>query len=169
MKALKYFSYLILLLFVVFVLIGQFFGNLVYTSKITINQPVEKCWNVLVDREQMENWVKNFRSIELLNEAPSTKQYKLVVVDGGEEYEIVETFLRSVPHESYAIEWENDVSINNIEYHFFGNSNGTIIEVTEKLQGKGLLMKPIFVFMKGYLQSETQFSLEQLKAFIESS
>ena len=169
MKALKYFSYLILLLFVVFVLIGQLFGNLLYTSKISINQPVEKCWNLLVDRPQMENWVKNFKSIELLNEAPSKIQYKLIVVDGGEEYEIIETLIGSVSHETYAIQWENDVLVNNIVYHFSVDSDGTLIEVSETLEGKGFLMKPIFVFMKGYLQSETQFSLEQLKAFIESS
>ncbi len=118
MKALKYFSYLILGLFVVFVLIGQLFGKLLYTNKITINKPVEKSWSVLTDRSKMGNWVKNFKSIELLNGDQSTK-YKLIVVNGGEEYEIIETLIESVTNEIYTIKWENDVLVNKAIYQFF--------------------------------------------------
>lgn len=167
MKALKYFSYLILGLFLVFVLIGQLFGKLLYTNKITINKPVEKSWSVLTDRSKMGNWVKNFKSIELLNGDQSTK-YKLIVVDGGEEYEIIETLIESVTNEIYTIKWENDVLVNKAIYQFSSDGNGTIIEVSEELEGKGFLMKPIFVFMQEHFQSETHDSLERFKTFVES-
>jgi len=170
MKALKYFSYFILFSFIVFVLIGQIFGKLEYTSKVVINQSIENTWEVFTDQKKMVNWINNFKSIELITGEMNTigAKYKLIVEDGGEEYEIIETVKELVPNKLYSLKLENDVLTNNVTFNFISIGNKTEITSSEQLEGKGFIMKPIFVFMKGYLQSESQASLDRFKLLVES-
>ena len=73
-----------------------------------------------------------------------------------------------ISQELYSLELENEFLLNEVTYRFDYENGSTRITSDEKLEGKGILMKPIFVFMKGYFQNETQKSLDRLKNFLES-
>jgi uncharacterized protein YndB with AHSA1/START domain len=171
MKILRYFSYAILALFIVFVLIGQLFGKVVYTSEVIVNQPITKTWNVFTDTSKMDKWVPGLISIELANgeNGQVGARYKMLVLDGGTEYEMYEKVMESEPEKKYVFELENDVRINIVSYEFSEISPG-VTKLTEKqqLHGKDFLMKPIFVFMKGYLHSQAMESLNKFKETAES-
>ena len=169
MKALKYFSYFILLLFILFIITGLIFGDIKYTSQITINQPVEKVWGIFLDDSQQEYWIHNFESLKTIegsNEVPGSK-FQLTVLDGGEEYILIKTVKKVEINEFYAFQYENDVLTNHLEFLFKESPEGTQIIANEHVTGKGILMKSIFVFMKGMLKSEAQKSLNRLKILIE--
>ncbi len=171
MKALKYFSYFILILFSLFVITGLIFDEIKYSSQVTINQPVDKVWNVITDDTQLEHWVKNFKSIETIegsNEVPGST-FQVTVIDGGEEYILIKTVKSVKKNEYYAIDYDNEVLTNNLEFIFKENSEGTVIITNEQISGKGILMKSIFVFMKGMFESESQKSLDRLKILVEES
>ncbi len=169
MKALKYFSYFILILFILFIITGFVFGDIKYSSQITINQPVENVWNIFLDDSQQEHWVHNFESIKTIegsNEVPGSK-FQLTVVDGGEEYVLIKTVKTVKRYEFYAFQYDNNVLTNNQEFLFKATPEGTQIVANEHITGKGMLMKSIFVFMKGMFKSESQKSLDRLKILIE--
>lgn len=171
MKALKYFSYFILILFILFVITGFIFEEVKYSSQVTINQPVDNVWQTITDDSQLEHWLQNFKSIETIegsNEVPGSK-FKLTVIDGGEEYILIKTIKSVKKNEYYAVDYENEVLTNTLEYFFEETREGTKIIAKEQISGKGILMKSIFVFMKGMFKSESQKSLDRLKILVEKS
>lgn len=70
-------------------------------------------------------------------------------------------------NESYVIKIENDFLINQVEYTFTGTEKGTLVRSRSNLEGKGVLMKSIFPFMRGMFRSDLHTSLNRLKKTVE--
>jgi uncharacterized protein YndB with AHSA1/START domain len=170
MKILKYFFYTLLIIFLLFLANGFFASELNYEAEILVDAPPKKCWNVFTDTTKMAEWVLNFKSIETISETPNKvgSKYLMVVFDAGQEYEMTETVTEYNPGEYYSYELENDVLINNIDYSFEAIDGSTRIITTNKLIGKGLLMKSIFPFMKGMFTRQAEGDLINLKQLIEN-
>lgn len=171
MKILRYFFYVLLIVFILFLGTGLFVPTLNYEAEVSVNKPVATCWKIFTDTTKMGEWVHNFKSIEVLNETSDKvgSRYLLTVEDGGEEYQMTETVLSYDPEKYYAFQIENDVLINHVEFTFESKAGNTKIVTTNKLKGKDILMKAIFPFMKGMFTREAKGDLERLKTLIERS
>lgn len=169
MKVLKYFFYVLLILFLLFIANGLFNSELKYSAEILVDESPERCWEVFMDQDKKIAWVSNFKSIETIIETPDVvgSKYLIRVIDAGQEYELTETVTAYNPVVYYAIDRENDLLINNIEYTFEDTGPATRIITTNSLAGKDILMKSIFPFMKGLFRNQIESELSKLKELIE--
>ena len=82
---------------------------------------------------------------------------------------MIKTIKSVKKNEYYAVDYENEVLTNTLEYLFEETREGTKIIAKEQISGKWILMKSILVFMKGMFKSESQKSLDRLKILVEKS
>jgi uncharacterized protein YndB with AHSA1/START domain len=117
---------------------------------VTINQPAEKAWEVLMDPGSLQHWMTGFISLTPLTgkpgEAGSISSLKFL--EHGKEMEVMETVLLVKPNEQYrfrmvhrAFEAETDIRLVS-----FGNRT-ELIQTVQLLQ-KGFLMKLLLPFHK---------------------
>ena len=169
MKILKYFFYILLVIFLLFMANGILNSEQEYEAEILVNETPEKCWEVFTNSGKKADWVSNFKSIETISETSDmvVSKYLMKVIDAGQEYEMIETVTAYEPVVYYSFERENDVLINNIDYSFEAAGAGTRIKTSNILVGKGVLMQSIFPFMKGLFITQIETELSKLKEIIE--
>lgn len=170
MKAMRNVAYGILGLFVVFILTGVLFGNISYEATVEVDASVDETWGYLTDPKHMSDYIEGFQSIEQVSGQgmETGSKHRITVIQNDEIYKMVETIQEVIPPSRLAITIENDILINDVSYNFEESNGGTRIRMNASLEGKGWLMKPIFVFMKGYMQSESVTALEKMKEGIEN-
>lgn len=169
MKILRFFFYGLLGVFVVFVLIGVVKPTITYESEVTIGAGVHKSWSVFTDSTRMDEWAPAFQSIAAVEGTDGAERYELTVRENGTTYSMIETVVERKEQEKYVFDLENDVMVNRVSYTFEDMDGKTHLVASESLRGKGILMKPIFVFMQGMFQDTQQQTLNDLKAAIEKS
>ena len=170
MKILKFLIYLIGTLVIIFFAIGVINPSVKYSHNITIEAPMDKTWAVFSDETQMQHWIPNFKSIELVSGKKNAlgSKYRMVVEDGGEDYELVETIIAWEKHYKFGMQIENDVLVNEVESIFTHINGRTKINTTVDIKGKDLLMKSSLFLMKGHFEEQSDESYEKLKSLVES-
>ena len=170
MKILRFFFYILLGLFLVFLLVGIVKPTISYESEVTIGADIHKSWSVFTDSSRIAEWVPGVQSITAIEKSPDgADRFEIVVVDNGTTYRMIETVVERIEQEKYVFDIESDVLIQRVEFDFSPNGEETLVRASESLEGKGLLMKPIFVFMQGMLHDVQEETLNNLKLTVESS
>ena len=169
MKILKYFFYALLVVFILFLGTGFLFPETEYEAKINVQADPQACWEVFTDSTRMAEWVSNFESIKPLETSDEMvgNTYLITVTEGGETYEMTELILAYEPGIKFSMELESDVLMNIIDYEFSLEGTATQITASNRVKGKGVLMKAIIPFMRSLFQSQLQKDLSKLKAIIE--
>ena len=82
MKVLKYILFLIIGLVVLYFAIGLIKPVVQYGHEVTVNKPVKEAWAVAQDETKYGQWLKGFKSIELLEgeKGKAGSKYKVVVI-----------------------------------------------------------------------------------------
>lgn len=170
MKILKYFFYTLLVLFLLFVANGLLNSEIEYGAEILVDETREKCWEVFTDPCKRTAWRSNITFMEAVIESPDIigNKYLVRIIDAGQEYEMTETVTVYEPVSHYAFERESEVLVNNIEFTFeVAGEDATKITTKNTLEGKDVLMKSIFPFMKGLFIRQIESELMELKNVIE--
>jgi uncharacterized membrane protein len=170
MKFLKYLIYIIGSLVILFFAIGVINPSVKYNHEVIVNSPLETSWEVFTDESKMDQWVPNFKSIELVSGRKNAvgSKYKLVVEDGGELYELTETITAFSDKSMITIVLENEQLTNEVESIFLEVNGRTRIQTKVNITGKDLLMKSSLFLMKGQFVEQSENSYHKLKSLIES-
>ena len=176
MKLLKSVLFIVVGLIVVFLLMGLIKSSVSYGHEISVSKSVEEAWAVTQDESKYAQWLKGFKSIELLSgedgEVGST--YKVIVNpgDGQEDFEMIETV--AAIEEFDHVELHFDSEMMNFEQiiSFTESDGGSTVKTDSKVIGKGIMMKSMFGWMEtlggGFTAQETE-NLEALKVLIEEN
>jgi len=120
--------------------------------KATFQCDVQRAWAVVTSLENY-SWRSDLSRIEIISETPFIEYTK----DG---YPTTFTITTMEPFERWEFDMEND----NIKGHWIGlfsqNGRETMIDFTEDVVAKKLLMKP---FVKGYLRKQQSLYVTDLE------
>ena len=137
---------------------------------ISINTPIEKVWEKLMNPDNLKHWLTGFVSAEHLTgkigEAGSTS--KLKFLERGKEMEITETVLQVKPQQQYSFRMKSDTleTENDIRLISFGHRTELIHTV--QFFPKGFFMKLFMPIIKGAMKKRMANEYFSLKNFIEA-
>ena len=168
-KLLKYFSFAILILIIVFFLLGIIFPTITYESKVTVNKPVETSFGVFVSPLKLSDWVIGLKGIGLISGIPSTvgSKWKFIIERNGKDYELIQTMGELKVNELFVTHADNELFTDDVEVKFISKGNSTEIIATSHMSGKNIFWRSVFVCAKFYLNSDDQKMYDKLKEVIE--
>ena len=172
MKFLKITLGIITALVICFLLLGIFSPTVSYTIEMEANKPLKESWAVFTDESKTDQWVEGLKSTELIsgtkNEVGAVS--KITIDHDGEIIEMTEKLTAVKEMEQYAMEFDNEVMINNVDVRFTAkDDNTTLVNVNNEIKGKGPFFRSLFVLMKGTFQKGGDDMYARLKTLIEEN
>jgi uncharacterized protein YndB with AHSA1/START domain len=171
MKYLKYLSYLVMALALVFVGKGLLTPEITYESNVTVDKPVEEAWAVMSDESRISEWLEGITKMENVSGTPHSvgAVSKIYFEENGEEMIMEETITALKPNEHIAMTFTMDFM--NMDYEMFmTESNGnTQISTKSKTVGNGFFARCILSFMKSAMKDQEDINLDKLKKVINTN
>jgi hypothetical protein len=136
--------------------------------KVTLNAGIQTVWNIVTSLEDYA-WRSDLSAIEIL---PDGKRFIETTKDGHSTTFTITAF---EPLRRYAFDMENDVMFGHWTGLFspieggpgtIGTTGATLIDFTEDVHAKNLLMRP---FVKGYLKKQQEAYVRDLRQRAEGS
>ena len=126
-------------------------------TTITVNKPIDIVFQKFNDSNQMGKWMSGFKSIELVKgqENEIGSQYRMVIVNSGQETELLETLLDYRENELVKLTYTSTDINGKMEIHFREKDNGTTL-VLEKhtMQGNSFSMQCFLPFMENMIANQ---------------
>ncbi len=172
MKVLKIIAGAIATLFIIYLLIGVFVPTVNYTTEVEVNKPLKESWAVFKDESKVNDWVTGIKSMELIEGTKGTvgAKTKMNMEQDGQPFELIEEIMEIKEEEKYAVKFDNEMMSQKVDINFkTKDENTTIISVNSEVGGKGMLVKPMFAFMKGSIKKVSDDMYGRLKDLIENN
>ena len=133
--------------------------------------PRQQVWDLFDNFDNMKKWQQGFQSYEPISGEPGSvgAKTKLVYVENGKTFELVETMLERVHGERMKGTYEADNVYNTIQVLFTDNGDGTTTYTMKSEFEFTGYMKFMAPFMKGMFKKRTRSDLERFKRFAESA
>ena len=138
---------------------------------ITIDKPVEKVWEKLMDPESLKHWLTGFVSMEHVSGEygkPGSVS-KLKFFERGKELDVTETVIDIKPNQQYTF---NMTSIPfDVDTDIQLNSIGSSTEMTQTVQffPKNFSMKLMMSVFKGAMKKRMEDELIRFKKYVETA
>ena len=170
-KFLKYFFIVLFVLVLIFFSLGAIFSSVSYTNEVKVKSTNEHAFTVFADMSKMPKWMEGFKKMELLEGFPFMKGsvYRLTLVQKGREYVMTETLTGIKVFKEFDFTLENEVLYNDAQMLFTEKDGQTTITVKNKIRGKNIFWRSMFVLSKGYMMNKQQEMYESLGKVIEST
>ncbi|MEP7265892.1 MAG: SRPBCC family protein [Bacteroidota bacterium] len=171
MKIFKYIALVLVGLLIIFFSIGLFQPEISYTNKVIINADPHKVYTLFQDTTKMKEWMPGFNSFTSIKGKPATvgSQWKLILIQEGEKYEMNETLTIIKPDEQYSFILDNAVLSNNVDMYFKPVAGKTELTVENKVRGNNIMWRSLFYFFKGRLTEQSSMMYDGLKKMIENT
>ena len=142
-----------------------------YTTKVTVDRPIDTVFSTLVDVNNMQEWVKDIKSIEVVNSTQNItgSVYKITVDNQGYDVEMTQKVEAFEPNEKVTYFYDADNMLKTDTYKFSTTNNKTIISKTSVCRSDSYVMSCIFPYFKGTFQEIDQQYLDDFKEFIEKN
>ena len=176
MKILKYLLFVIIGLVIVFFAVGLLMPTVHYGYEITVDKPLKEAWAVSQDESKFDQWLKGFKSINLISGEPGKvgSKYKVVVNpgEGQNDFEMVETVVSVKEFEHIEMHFDSDM-MQFEQKAFHSELNGkTVLRTENTVRGKSLPMRSMFALMElfgGAFEKQEGMNMEALKKVIEEN
>jgi hypothetical protein len=170
-KFIKYTVIIVLLITVVFFSLGFFVPELNMKNTVEVRSPIGHSFAVFENVNKMKDWMPGFKSIELTGGLPfmPNSTYKLVTEENGRRMEMKETLIALQTNEIFSFTLENDQIYSEVQVHFSGGPDKTIISAETKIRGQNMFWRSMLVFAKGTIMEKQQQMYEAMKKVIEST
>ena len=155
---------------VAFFLIGVFMPQFSYESRVLVNAPVEKSFQVFINPEKASEWITGFKRFEPIRGEPLQEgsKWKLIIEQGGETFEIIEELTEYRQNEKYAFDLTNDVMLAKVDIRFHAHGDQSEIVATTKVHGANPFWRSLLPLFKSTMSSHAQSDYEKLKRVIEA-
>ncbi len=176
MKILKSLLFLLLILGLLFFAIGFIKPSVSYGHEITVNKPVKEAWAVHQDETKLGQWLKGFKSIDLISGEKGTigSKYKVVVNpgEGQPDFEMIETVKSFKEFDHIDLNFDSDMMVFDQKTTFSESNGKTTMKTDSVVKGKGMVMRSMFALMElftGSFQDQEVKNIEALKKVIEEN
>jgi uncharacterized membrane protein len=176
MKFLKYLLYLILVLLVLFIALGLLKPSISYGHEISVDKPLKEAWAVSQDETKLDQWLKGFKSIELISgeSGEDGSKYKVIVNpgEGQKDFEMIETQISKEEFDHISQHFDSDMMDFDQTMSFSETNGKTTLKTESSVKGKGLMMRSMFALMHlttDSFQKQEAENIENLKKVIEAN
>ena len=176
MKILKYLLFVVVGLVIIFFAIGLLKPSINYGHEITVNKSVKEAWAVHQDESKFGQWLKGFKSIDLIEgEAGKVGSKYKVVVNPGEgqpDFEMIETVVAMEEFDHVALSFDSEMMRFDQTTSFSETDGKTTIKTDSKVSGKNMMLRSLFALMEifgGAFQAQEEKNIEALKKVIEEN
>ena len=140
------------------------------TGKITIEQPIEKVWEVLIDPEQMKHWLSGLRKYEVISGLPGKQGYKSKhhYKENGKWMIMEEEVIESIVFEKLVSQLIHP-ELENLITHSLRSINDDTTALTFKISinPKSFLMKMAIPVLRKQLAERAKADYQTLKRILE--
>lgn len=171
-KVLKWVSFLLAALVLVFFLTGLVVKETTYQVSTTIDKPVEEVFKAFNDHSNLSQWVTSIKSFTPIEEKEGMvgSTYKIIVDDGsGKDFEMTETITEFIENEKVSLAFDAQSMYKTDEISFKAVENGTLITNKATCKGSSYFYKCLFPYFKSMFINTDQTSLDNFKKYIEKT
>ena len=169
MKTIKVILIIISTFIVIFLLTGLIVKETTYKAEVSIDKSVDEVFTAFNNSEDVNNWIPEVQSFEVVNENPGKigSIYKIVVLNQGQEITMTEKVLAYVPNEKVTLFFNAQGMLKKDDYIFTEKNGITTISLNSSCRSDSFIMACMFPYFKGTFQEQDQTYLNNFKAYIE--
>ncbi|MDE5077781.1 MAG: SRPBCC family protein [Trichodesmium sp. St2_bin6] len=135
-----------------------------HSVQIEIAAPIDLVWNLWSDLEQMPQWMKWIKSVEVLQDNPELSRWKLA--SGNFEFSWLSRIKKIVTHQ--IIQWESvDGLPNRGAIRFYDRYDSSIIKLTVAYGAPGWLIRIMDnLFLGRIVESTLMADMERFRQYV---
>ena len=170
MKTVKIVITFLIILTVLFFGTGLIIKESSYTSKIIINEPLEKTFSTFTDLSAKTQWNPEYNAIEVVELKPGITGsiYNIKVVHNNQTTIIREKVLAYVKNEKITLFIDKDGVVERDDYTFSSDGSQTVINLSSSYQAKSYLLSCVLPFYKFKFKKIDEVFLNNFKRFLEN-
>ena len=170
MKTVKIIITLLIILTVLFFGTGLIIKESSYTSKIIINEPLEKTFSTFTDLSAKTQWNPEYNAIEVIELKPGITGsiYNIKVLHNNQTTIIREKVLAYVKNEKITLLIDKDGVVERDDYTFSSDGSQTVINLSSSYQAKSYLLSCVLPFYKFKFKKIDEVFLNNFKRFLEN-
>jgi len=170
MKTVKIIITLLIILTVLFFGTGLIIKESSYTSRIIINEPLEKTFSTFTDLSAKTQWNPEYNAIEVVELKPGITGsiYNIKVVHNNQTTIIREKVLAYVKNEKITLFIDKDGVVERDDYTFSSDGSQTVINLSSSYQAKSYLLSCVLPFYKFKFKKIDEVFLNNFKRFLEN-
>jgi uncharacterized membrane protein len=169
MKTVKIIITFLIILTVLFFGTGLIIKESSYTSKIIINEPLEKTFTTFTDLSAIPQWNPEYNEIEVVELKPGItgSVYNIKVLHNNQTTIIREKVLAYVKNEKITLFIDKDGVVERDDYTFSSDGSHTVINLSSSYQAKSYLLSCVLPFFKSKFKKIDEVFLNNLKTYVE--
>ncbi len=169
MKTVKIIITFLIILTVLFFGTGLIIKEISYTSKIIINEPLEKTFTTFTDLSAIPKWNPEYNEIEVVELKPGITGsiYNIKVLHNNQTTIIREKVLAYVKNEKITLFIDKDGVVERDDYTFSSDGSHTVINLSSSYQAKSYLLSCVLPFFKSKFKKIDEVFLNNLKTYVE--
>ena len=170
MKTVKIIITLLIILTVLFFGTGLIIKESSYTSRIIINEPLEKTFSTFTDLSAKTQWNPEYNAIEVIELKPGITGsiYNIKVLHNNQITIIREKVLAYVKNEKITLFIDKDGVVERDDYTFSSDGSQTVINLSSSYQAKSYLLSCVLPFYKFKFKKIDEVFLNNFKRFLEN-
>ena len=170
MKTVKIIITLLIILTVLFFGTGLIIKESSYTSKIIINESLEKTFSTFTDLSAKTQWNPEYNAIEVVELKPGITGsiYNIKVLHNNQTTIIREKVLAYVKNEKITLFIDKDGVVERDDYTFSSDGSQTVINLSSSYQAKSYLLSCVLPFYKFKFKKIDEVFLNNFKRFLEN-
>ena len=170
MKTVKIVITFLIILTVLFFGTGLIIKESSYTSKIIINEPLEKTFSTFTDLSAKTQWNPEYNAIEVIELKPGITGsiYNIKVLHNNQITIIREKVLAYVKNEKITLFIDKDGVVERDDYTFSSDGSHTVINLSSSYQAKSYLLSCVLPFFKFKFKKIDEVFLNNFKRFLEN-
>jgi len=171
MKTVKIIITFLVILTVVFFGTGLIIKESSYSTKITINKPLEETFKMFNDTETITKWNPEYTSIEVVdNKSGITGSVYNIMVKHNQETVIVkEKVLAYVKNEKVTLLFDREGVAERDDYTFTSDGLTTVITLNASFQAKSYILGCVLPYFESNFKAIDEQALTNFKNFAEKS
>lgn len=171
MKIIKYSLAIVLALIILFLAMGFITPSIEYNCEVQINKPAIEVWAVMSDESKVSDWIKGYKSSELISGTPNTlgAVTKIYVEENGTEMSMQETITALEPNKRMAMNFTMDFMDMDYDMRLEDKGAYTIVKTNSKTVGNGMIAKSMISFMPSSMEAQEIENLGNLKRLVEEN
>ena len=170
MKTVKIVITFLIILTVLFFVTGLIIKESSYTSRIIINEPLEKTFSTFTDLSAKTQWNPEYNAIEVIELKPGITGsiYNIKVLHNNQTTIIREKVLAYVKNEKITLLIDKDGVVERDDYTFSSDGSQTVINLSSSYQAKSYLLSCVLPFYKFKFKKIDEVFLNNFKRFLEN-
>ena len=170
MKTVKIVITFLIILTVLFFGTGLIIKESSYTSRIIINEPLEKTFSTFTDLSAKTQWNPEYNAIEVIELKPGITGsiYNFKVLHNNQITIIREKVLAYVKNEKITLFIDKDGVVERDDYTFSSDGSQTVINLSSSYQAKSYLLSCVLPFYKFKFKKIDEVFLNNFKRFLEN-